>query len=221
MAVLLALSTLLWLITEQVAWPALGWLLIGMWFKPKLISMLITATALLWFWRSWPMTSLVSNGVLFLLTFYIGVFSSSDPPTTEKIANSWYAWHVGQGRLINHGLYAGVATFLGAQLTYTLSSGRFIQEMMLLTSFSFLFAGLWGQQVEGSEKLKRPFGYFGFVLGAIGSLPMLVLWSNDLWYFSASVAISGLFGQGLGRQRCLINGCCHGRLTAPHLGINH
>ena len=219
-AVLLVLNTLLWLITEQIAWPALGGLLIGMWCKAKrLRNGLLMAAVLLGIWGGWPLTSLVGNGVLFLLAFYIDAMARYFRCITEQTANSWYAWQMGPVRLINHGLYAGVATCLGTQLTFALSGGRFLQAMVLLISFAFLFAALWGQSVEGSERLKRPLGYFGFVLGAVASVPVLSLWNNDLWYLAASVAVSGLFGQGLGRLRCLVNGCCHGRLTAPHLGI--
>lgn len=135
------------------------------------------------------------------------------------MANSWHAWHLGQLRIINHGLYAGFATFLGAELAYQLSEGRFIPEILLLSGAAFVCAGLWGQLLEGSERLKRPFGYFGFIVGVALTLPMLWGWGSDLWYLSTALSVGGLFAQGIARLRCLVNGCCHGQLSSPAVGI--
>ena len=35
---------------------------------------------------------------------------------TERLANSWHEWRAGPVRIINHGLYAGLAAFTGALL---------------------------------------------------------------------------------------------------------
>jgi prolipoprotein diacylglyceryltransferase len=43
----------------------------------------------------------------------------------------------------------------------------------------------------------------------------------DAWRFLAASCVLLAFGQGLGRLRCLVNGCCHGRAAPPSIGITY
>ncbi len=137
----------------------------------------------------------------------------------ERIANSWHSWRIGSVRIISHVWYSGLAAFLG-----TLMVGQILNEPILIL---FIVVGawvggiVWGQWIEGSSRLLRPFGYFGAILGG-------VLTSICISFFSevssltllAAFALAAPWTQAIGRLRCLVQGCCHGATTKrKHLGI--
>jgi len=82
-------------------------------------------------------------------------------------------------------------------------------------------AGLWAQFVEGSPSLLRPYGYYGGVLGVVlGTLAVQLAW-GEAWPLLAAFAVAGPVVQGVGRLRCLVQGCCHGRETSDRIGIRY
>jgi prolipoprotein diacylglyceryltransferase len=85
-----------------------------------------------------------------------------------------------------------------------------------------LFAAIWAQVIEGSEKLKRPFGYYGGLVGILfGSLTVWAMGYNG-WVIIGVVSVVMPWVQAMGRLRCLVNGCCHGRPTDnPLIGIRY
>lgn len=139
----------------------------------------------------------------------------------ERIANSWKEWRIGPVRIINHGGYAAAAVLLGMFLIDTLLCPGFA----LLTASIFLCAtvgaALWAQWVEGSPALLRPMGFYGGMLGAIvGALPALFM-DISLWTVFAAICVAAPWIQGIGRLRCLVQGCCHGRASDDMMGIRY
>jgi membrane-associated phospholipid phosphatase/protein-S-isoprenylcysteine O-methyltransferase Ste14 len=137
----------------------------------------------------------------------------------ERIANSWKEWRMGPVRIINHGGYAAVAAFVFIGLI----DAQLGPGLELLTVSIFLCAtigaALWAQWVEGSPALLRPLGFYGGVLGAgVGST--CALWIPvHLWVVFAAICVAAPWLQGIGRLRCLVQGCCHGRAAETVPGI--
>jgi protein-S-isoprenylcysteine O-methyltransferase Ste14 len=138
----------------------------------------------------------------------------------ERIANSWKEWRFGSVRVINHGFYAGLAGFAGAMVL-----GIFLPQSAAYAGFALAFsaivgAALWAQIIEGSPLLLRPYGYYGSVLGVLFcSLGLILLSDLDLWLLLASAALAAPWVQVIGRLRCLVQGCCHGKTIDGELGI--
>jgi protein-S-isoprenylcysteine O-methyltransferase Ste14 len=139
---------------------------------------------------------------------------------TERLANSWHEWKIGPVRIINYGFYGGAAGFAA-----TLVSGSFLGRQYALAGFIIIFfiiagAGLWAQVIEGSPKLLRPYGYYGGVLGLfIGGFLFSFIFSIDFFMILASFAMAGPWIQSIGRLRCLVQGCCHGKPSDDEIGI--
>lgn len=138
---------------------------------------------------------------------------------SERIANSWKEWHIGPLRIINHSLYAGLSAIIGVIII-----GQFIPEIfpiVIIGICSMVGAALWGQFFEGSAKMLRPFGYFGSVIGgAIGILIALTTTSANAFQLTAAIALAAPFIQAVGRLRCLVQGCCHGKASDDVIGIH-
>jgi protein-S-isoprenylcysteine O-methyltransferase Ste14 len=141
---------------------------------------------------------------------------------SEKIANSWHDWRFGPLRIINHGFFAGTAAAVGFVLACTLSGPEMLWPWIVVALVVLVTAGLWAQFVEGSDKLLRPFGFYGGVLGAIfGVLSAAPLFGTDPWVMFAVLAVTAPWVQSIGRLRCLVQGCCHGAPTTPTTGIRY
>ncbi len=141
---------------------------------------------------------------------------------SESIANSWKEWHFGPVRIINHGLYAGAGTAIGVFIVGMLIGKNNLPAILLVTVASVICAALWAQIIEGSAKLLRPMGYYGGVIGVIlGSFIAHLLFGTDFILILAAFSVAGSWTQSFGRIRCLVQGCCHGRITTPNIGIRH
>ena len=134
---------------------------------------------------------------------------------TEWIANSWREWRFGPVRIINHGFYAFAAAFVQvAMVTAALSRGQ--EWKVLVTAFAGLLgAGAWAQWVEGSSLLRRPFGFYGGLIG----VGLACLFFEERWTLLAAHCLSAPWMQAIGRLRCLVNGCCHGGPALSGIGI--
>jgi membrane-associated phospholipid phosphatase len=139
----------------------------------------------------------------------------------EHIANSWKEWRIGPVRIINHGAYAAAAAFVYIGLINAqLGPGL---ELLMVSIFlcAIIGAALWAQWVEGSPALLRPLGFYGGAIGAtIGGL--CALWMPvHVWVAFAAMCVATPWLQGIGRLRCLVQGCCHGRAAATVPGIRY
>ena len=133
----------------------------------------------------------------------------------ERIANSWREWRIGPVRVINHSFYAGAAALVQTTVVFA-AAGRGREWQVLVISLGGLLgAGLWAQLVEGSSRLRRPFGFYGGLIG----VGIACLFFEDRWTLLAANCLAAPWMQAIGRLRCLVNGCCHGRRTLPQIGI--
>lgn len=132
---------------------------------------------------------------------------------TNKLANSWHEWTFGRIRILNHGFYAGLAAFVGIIYVNILGGKEYVWPVLLFTIIIIICAMLWGQIIEGSEKLKRPFGYYGGLFGSIIASLIIYFMGYDVWLILATISVVMPWSQAIGRLRCLVNGCCHGSKT--------
>jgi len=138
---------------------------------------------------------------------------------TEWFANSWHDWQVGRVRIINHGFYVGIGGFTGFFIVAHLAGPEQIWYVFLVSFSTLVGAGLWGQALEGSSKLSRPFGFYGGLFGGCLGLSFSIVIGADGWQLAGAFAVAGPYVQAIGRLRCLVQGCCHGRECPPGHGI--
>ena len=132
----------------------------------------------------------------------------------ERIANSWREWRVGPARVLSHAVFPGVAAALGIAIAGWRLGVEGAYAVALLAVLSLIGACAWGQYWTGSSKLLRPFGYFGSIVALAAAIPLLaVLWPAQFngWLLAATLALAAPWIQSIGRLRCLVQGCCHGR----------
>jgi len=139
---------------------------------------------------------------------------------SERIANSWHEWRWGPVRIINHGFYGGAAGFTGTLITGLFLGHQYAIAGFIIMIFIIIGAGLWAQFIEGSPKLLRPYGYYGGVIGAVfASTLVSIVFPIDFFVLLGSFAIAGPWIQAVGRLRCLVQGCCHGKPSDDGVGI--
>jgi prolipoprotein diacylglyceryltransferase len=166
--------------------------------------------------------NLVSSVFIYMLASSYKKIWSFLKNMAEKVANSWKEWVFGKVRIINHGFYVGTGTFLGIFLAGTLAGREYAFPILVFTLIVNTCAGLWAQLIEGSPRLKRPFGYYGGLFGMVfGGLAVWAMGANA-WVVIGAGAVVMPWIQAIGRLRCLVNGCCHGRKTDnPAIGIRY
>jgi len=140
---------------------------------------------------------------------------------TETIANWWRTWRVGRMRIINYGGYVSLGCGIGVWLIGILLGPAHAVPILVVALSSLLGAGIWAQLLESSSGLSRPFGYYGGILGGCLGVIAAQLYWGDGWLLFAAYAVASPLIQGVGRLRCLVQGCCHGRPCAAHLGIRY
>jgi len=139
----------------------------------------------------------------------------------EGLANSWREWRVGPLRILVYGFYGGLAGGLGFWITASLAGPGQLGGVVVVLVCGLLGAGLLAQKLEGSSALSRPFGYFGTLVGGTGGALVAGLLGYDPSLLFAAVAASAPWTQAVGRLRCLVQGCCHGREASDVLGIRY
>jgi prolipoprotein diacylglyceryltransferase len=99
-------------------------------------------------------------------------------------------------------------------VTAALGPGR--EWKVLVTAFAGLLgAGAWAQWIEGSSLLRRPFGFYGGLIG----VGLACLFFEERWTLLGAHCLAAPWMQAIGRLRCLVNGCCHGAPAPPEFGI--
>jgi protein-S-isoprenylcysteine O-methyltransferase Ste14 len=133
----------------------------------------------------------------------------------ERLANSWHEWRVGPVRIINHGFYAGAAAMAQAGMALAGAGPALEWRVLATASAGIVSAAAWAQWVEGSSRLRRPYGFYGALIGTC----VACLFFRERWILLAAHALGAPWTQAIGRLRCLVNGCCHGCATTPQVGI--
>ena len=139
----------------------------------------------------------------------------------EWMANSWHEWRIGPVRIINHSIYAALASGIALLIVGTLiGPGR--EPVLLFTAAAALLgAAMWAQWIEGSSQLLRPFGWYGGVIGVALACLAAPLLGTPVMLIGAAYCVAAPWMQAIGRLRCLVQGCCHGRPTSDHIGIRY
>lgn len=140
---------------------------------------------------------------------------------SERLANSWHEVMIGPVRLINHGIYAAVGSWIGIVVMVGLAGPESLWPLVAVSASSIVGAALWAQLVEGSPQLLRPYGYYGSVTGAAIALVVLGLIGYNGWHLAAAMTIGCSLAQAVNRGRCLVQGCCHGAEADAAVGIRY
>jgi len=136
----------------------------------------------------------------------------------ENLANSWSAYRISKLRIINHSLYAFLSAYTGSFIILSLLGH--VYTVLLVSLSALIVATIWAQFIEKSSELSRPFGYFGCIIGGvIGSIMASWLFTIPIISILSACALASTSIQAIGRLRCVIQGCCHGRPTNKFLGI--
>jgi protein-S-isoprenylcysteine O-methyltransferase Ste14 len=138
----------------------------------------------------------------------------------EWVANSWREWERGGVRLIGIGWLAALPAAGSAAYVVLLLGPSVAWTTVGVYSAIVAGAGLWGQLVEGSPRLSRPYGFFGGVAAVLlFALASALVPGGSPWFVLGGFAATAPWAQGLGRLRCFANGCCHGAPCQPALGV--
>lgn len=168
-----------------------------------------------------PLAHLLSGAVGFAFAFYAPSIWSFLRRSAEKVANSWQEWIFGSVRVINHGFYVGFGAFVGTVTGSILAGEEYAFGIVVVGVFLTVCAGLWGQFIEGSDKLKRPFGWYGSMVGVFLAILVIRWMGLNVWIMLGVFAVFMPWVQAIGRLRCLVNGCCHGAPSNEYLGIHY
>jgi len=142
--------------------------------------------------------------------------------SSETVANSWHEWRIGPVRIINHGAYAAAGVFLGILILDTLLGPGKSAIPISIFAGGTVGAALWAQWIEGSPALLRPLGFYGGMIGtALGGIAAARLSGTSVWAVLSALVVAAPWIQGIGRLRCLVQGCCHGRPADESVGIHY
>lgn len=132
-----------------------------------------------------------------------------------RLANSWREWRVGPVRLINYGVYSGLAAFVQAGVVVSAAGPGHTLPALATLCAGLVGAALWAQWVEGSARLRRPFGFYGGLI----AVALACLCFPERWILLGAHCLAAPWLQALGRLRCMVNGCCHGAPAPAAAGI--
>lgn len=195
--------------TRSRAWGAAGWT----WALLITVSSITTGMHAL--------ADLVAATVVFLLLLQRRRIWQLLRGMAEAVANSWREWRWHGVRVINYGLYAALAGAVGLWVSGSLGGPSVFWQLVFVHLGGLAGAGLWAQQLEGSPKLSRPFGYYGGVLGAVAAVIIAGSVGGNIMLLFALIAMEAPWLQALGRLRCLVQGCCHGAEAPEGVGIRY
>jgi protein-S-isoprenylcysteine O-methyltransferase Ste14 len=133
----------------------------------------------------------------------------------EALANSWREWRLGPVRIINHGFYAGAGALVHVAIVAAALGPGNEWKAAATSAAGLVGAAVWAQWVEGSTLLRRPFGFYGGLIGVAAAC----LFFEQRWLLLAAHCLAAPWLQAIGRLRCLVNGCCHGALSPRAEGI--
>ena len=141
---------------------------------------------------------------------------------SERFANSWKEWDFGSIRFLNHGFYGALVSFFAVLFVGTMIGEEHMVAIFIVSISTMVCSALWAQFIEGSEKLLRPFGFYGGVLGAVlGCFIASIFLNVSFLLIVAATCVAAPLVQAVGRLRCLIQGCCHGALCQSNQGIRY
>lgn len=138
---------------------------------------------------------------------------------SERLANSLRSFSCGPVRVFVHAPYAGLAAGLVMYCAGRLAGPTGVLPAAILCACGLVGAAAWAQWLEGGAASLRPFGYYGAVVGVGFGLLALPIAGIDPWPLAGGMSVAAPFAQAIGRLRCLVQGCCHGRPAPVEVGI--
>jgi protein-S-isoprenylcysteine O-methyltransferase Ste14 len=166
------------------------------------------------------LSGVIAGFCIFILIIYRDQVWNFIRYRAENLSNSWREWRWGPVRIINHGFYGGAAGFTGTLIAGFFLGRQYAVAAFIIMIFIIIGAGLWAQLIEGSPKLLRPFGYYGGLTGGlVACLLVSLLLPVNIFTLLGSFALAGPWIQSIGRLRCLVQGCCHGKPSGKNIGI--
>ncbi len=205
-----------WVVVAAEAWASRGrtWGVVG-WALAVAIAASCVTTGM------HALLDLAGGVVLYAASRWAGAAWRVVVRWTEVIANSWREWRVGPVRVINHGLYAGAAAAAGVLIASSLAGPSVAGPIGLVGLVTLAGGAIWGQALVGSATILRPFGYFGAILGAALGMAVASRLGADFWPLAAALAAAAPWVVLIGRFRCLVQGCCHGRPVQIVPGVRY
>ncbi|MEO8653441.1 MAG: prolipoprotein diacylglyceryl transferase family protein [Ramlibacter sp.] len=138
----------------------------------------------------------------------------------EQASNSWSARQWGPVRAISHAAWSFASAVAGTLVVLFLAGPQALVPSAFVILTGLLSAGAWGYWLEGGNRLSRPFGYYGFLFGTMAAVLALFLGGHrHAGALAAALAAAGAIAQAIGRVRCMVQGCCHGRPVFRGPGI--
>jgi hypothetical protein len=228
-----------WLAWEQrMAFPATGsfpsfhvtWAVICAVFLAS--GRLSRGAALGWLWCAGICVSCLTTGMHSLADVVAGALTGAiciHPERlwrrmldgTERLGNTWKAWRFGPLRIINHGLWAGLAGSAVLLIAGMSAADGNFGWVVMVACCALIGAGMFAQWLEGSSALLRPFGYYGSILGGLLSILFMMLARGPAADVMAAFALASPWALAIGRLRCVVQGCCHGRPVAWGIRITN
>jgi len=138
----------------------------------------------------------------------------------NRLSNSWSAMRIGPVRIISHFIWSCAGAAFGTAVVLYFGGPAILAPSIAVIATGLLCAGAWGYWLEGGTRLSRPFGYYGYLLGSLTMLVVL-FWMGvaGTGALVAAFAAGAPVAQALGRLRCIVQGCCHGRTTTAVEGF--
>lgn len=140
----------------------------------------------------------------------------------EFIANSWQEWTIGKLKILSHGFYVGAGIFLGMVSASMLVGKEYSWAILIFTIVILISSLFWTKVIERGKKFKRPFGYYGALIGSIFAAIILYLIGYNVWLILTVIAVVMPRSQAVGKIKCLVKGCCHGsKVDNEDIGIRY
>ncbi|MBI5084105.1 MAG: phosphatase PAP2 family protein, partial [Acidobacteria bacterium] len=168
-----------------------------------------------------PIVDVLGGAALALLVARGAMLWDAIRRNAERIANSWREWRTGPVRVINHGTYAGAGAMVALWIAGAGAGSGHLTAIFVAAGAAVVGAALWAQLVEGSPQLLRPYGFYGGLLGGTLGALAAPLFHTSPWLVLAAFSLGGPWAQAMGRLRCLVQGCCHGRPAPENVGIRY
>jgi protein-S-isoprenylcysteine O-methyltransferase Ste14 len=144
--------------------------------------------------------------------------------TAERAANHWSEWRLGPLRILGYGAWAALANAI-ALCVVSAMMGPGKLGLVCATAAAGLAGAFVGARLfEDPAKEMRPFGFYGGMFGiwaAAAASPLFGVPPPDAQRLLAGYCVAAPFLQGIGRVRCLMQGCCHGAPAAEEVGIRY
>jgi protein-S-isoprenylcysteine O-methyltransferase Ste14 len=144
--------------------------------------------------------------------------------TAELAANHWSEWRVGRLRILGYGLWAALANTAALSVVSAVMGPDKLGLIYSTAAAGLAGAFLWARLCEHPATQMRPFGFYGgmfAIWAAAAASPLFGVAPSEAQRLLAAYCLATPFLQGIGRVRCLTQGCCHGAPADEHVGIRY